>query len=51
MAAERGVETPNTVDIFTEVSRGIDKHLWMVEAQSNADSKNTNHQQKEREHG
>lgn len=28
----------DTSDLFTEVSRGIDKHLWMVEAHLQADA-------------
>lgn len=30
------LEDPGTADIFTEVSRGIDKMLWFVEAHSQA---------------
>jgi starvation-inducible DNA-binding protein len=31
-----GFEDADTADLFTEVSRGIDKALWFVEAHSQA---------------
>ena len=30
------LDDADTADVFTEVSRGIDKSLWMVEAHSQA---------------
>lgn len=32
-----GLQDADTADIFTEISRGIDKWLWFVEAHSQAD--------------
>lgn len=34
IAEADGLNDANTADVFTEVSRGIDKWLWMVEAHS-----------------
>jgi starvation-inducible DNA-binding protein len=38
IASASGVEDQDTADIFTEVSRGVDKWLWFVEAHLQAGS-------------
>ena len=37
-AAEKG--NAGTADIFTKISRGVDKQLWFVEAHAHANARN-----------